>query len=203
MMVRRDSAFVYDFADNDVPGAEERDRGYWRDVGTIDAYYEAQMDLVAVHPIFNLYNQHWPIYTHHQQFPPAKFVQGGLAQESIVGAGTIVSGATVRQSVLSPNVRVQDGSYVEGSVLMDGVRVGAGCRGSARDPRQERRRPGRCAYRRGRRLGPRPLPHFGRWGRGAGKGPDGRTVMADDPLSPGATRPTSVRPAARPAAGRD
>jgi len=126
MMVRRDSAFVYDFADNDVPGAEERDRGYWRDVGTIDAYYEAQMDLVAVHPIFNLYNQHWPIYTHHQQFPPAKFVHGGLAQESIVGAGTIVSGATVRQSVLSPNVRVQDGSYIEGSVLMDGVRVGRG-----------------------------------------------------------------------------
>ena len=126
MMVRRDSAFVYDFADNDVPGAEERDRGYWRDVGTIDAYYEAQMDLVAVHPIFNLYNQHWPIYTHHQQFPPAKFVQGGLAQESIVDAGTIVSGATVRQSVLSPNVRVRDGSYIEGSVLMDGVRVGRG-----------------------------------------------------------------------------
>jgi glucose-1-phosphate adenylyltransferase len=126
MMVQRDSAFVYDFADNDVPGAEERDRGYWRDVGTIDAYYEAQMDLVAVHPIFNLYNQHWPIYTHHQQFPPAKFVHGGLAQESIVGAGTIVSGATVRQSVLSPNVRVQDGSYIEGSVLMDGVRVGRG-----------------------------------------------------------------------------
>ena len=70
-----------------MPGAEERDRGYWRDVGTIDAYYDAHMDLVAVHPIFNLYNQQWPIYTHHPQLPPAKFVEGGIAQESIVGAG--------------------------------------------------------------------------------------------------------------------
>ena len=78
MMVKQGAAYVYDFADNDVPGAEERDRGYWRDVGTIDAYYDAHMDLVAVHPIFNLYNQRWPIYTHHPQLPPAKFVEGGI-----------------------------------------------------------------------------------------------------------------------------
>src|SRR5579884_4025200 len=84
MMVKKGDAYVYDFADNDVPGAEERDRGYWRDVGTIDAYYDAHMDLVAVHPIFNLYNQQWPIYTHHEHLPPAKFVEGGIAQESIV-----------------------------------------------------------------------------------------------------------------------
>ena len=84
-MVKRDQAWVYDFSHNDVPGSEDRDRGYWRDVGTIDAYYDANMDLVSVHPIFNLYNQAWPIYTHHQQLPPAKFVDGGLAQESIVG----------------------------------------------------------------------------------------------------------------------
>jgi glucose-1-phosphate adenylyltransferase len=126
MMVKQGSVNVYDFADNDVPGAEERDRGYWRDVGTIDAYYDAHMDLVAVHPIFNLYNQQWPIYTHHPQLPPAKFVEGGLAQESIVGAGSIISGATVRHSVLSPNVRLQAGAYVEGSVLMDGVQIGRG-----------------------------------------------------------------------------
>ena len=96
LMVDQGTAWVYDFAENDVPGAEDRDRGYWRDVGTIDAYYDAHMDLVAVHPIFNLYNQQWPIITNHPQMPPAKFVEGGLAQESIVGAGAIVSGATVR-----------------------------------------------------------------------------------------------------------
>jgi glucose-1-phosphate adenylyltransferase len=126
MMVAKGAASVYDFADNDVPGAEDRDRGYWRDVGTIDAYYEAHMDLVAVHPIFNLYNRSWPIYTHHPQLPPAKFVEGGIAQESIIGAGTIIAGATVRHSVISPNVRLAAGAYVEGSVLMDGVRVGRG-----------------------------------------------------------------------------
>jgi glucose-1-phosphate adenylyltransferase len=125
-MVKHGNAYVYDFSDNDVPGAEERDRGYWRDVGTIDAYYDAHMDLVAVHPIFNLYNQQWPIYTHHPQLPPAKFIEGGIAQESIVGAGTIVAGATVRHSVISPNVRLHAGAYVEGSVLMDGVQIGRG-----------------------------------------------------------------------------
>jgi len=126
MMVKKGSAYVYDFADNDVPGAEERDLGYWRDVGTIDAYYDAHMDLVAVHPIFNLYNQQWPIYTYHPQLPPAKFVEGGIAQESMVGAGVIVAGATVRHSVISPNVRLAAGAYVEGSVLMDGVQIGRG-----------------------------------------------------------------------------
>ncbi|HEU5265081.1 MAG TPA: glucose-1-phosphate adenylyltransferase [Jatrophihabitans sp.] len=125
-MVGKDAAYVYDFADNDVPGAEDRDRGYWRDVGTLDAYYDAHMDLVAVHPIFNLYNRRWPIYTHHPQLPPAKFVEGGIAQESIIGAGAIIAGSTVRHSVISPNVRLDAGAYVEGSVLMDGVRVGRG-----------------------------------------------------------------------------
>jgi glucose-1-phosphate adenylyltransferase len=125
-MVKRDRAWVYDFSHNNVPGSEERDRGYWRDVGTIDAYFDANMDLVSVHPIFNLYNQAWPIYTHHQQLPPAKFVDGGLAQESIVGAGTIVSGSTVRNSVISPNVRIRNGAYVEGSVIMDNVQIGEG-----------------------------------------------------------------------------
>ena len=126
MMVKQGNAFVYDFADNDVPGAEERDRGYWRDVGTLDAYFDAQSDLVAVHPIFNLYNQQWPIYTYHPQLPPAKFIEGGIAQESIVGAGTIIAGATVRHSGISPNVRLHAGAYVEGSVLMDGVQIGRG-----------------------------------------------------------------------------
>ncbi len=126
MMVKQGDAYVYDFDDNDVPGAEERDQGYWRDVGTLDAYYDAHMDLVAVHPIFNLYNNQWPIYTYHPQLPSAKFIEGGIAQESLVGAGTIVSSATVRHSVLSPNVRLHAGAYVEGSVLMDGVQIGRG-----------------------------------------------------------------------------
>jgi glucose-1-phosphate adenylyltransferase len=125
-MVERKKAWVYDFNDNDVPGSEERDRGYWRDVGTMDAYYDANMDLVNVHPIFNLYNQAWPIYTNHQQLPPAKFVEGGLAQESIVGAGSILSGATVRGSVVSPGARIHSGAFVEGSVVLDNVTIGAG-----------------------------------------------------------------------------
>ncbi|HEX8768126.1 MAG TPA: sugar phosphate nucleotidyltransferase, partial [Jatrophihabitans sp.] len=125
-MVERGRASVYDFDDNDIPGSEERDRGYWRDVGTMDAYYDANMDLVSVHPIFNLYNSQWPIYTFHEQLPPAKFVDGGLAQESIVGAGAIISGCTVRGSVVSPNVKIRNGAYVEGSVIMDNVIIGEG-----------------------------------------------------------------------------
>ena len=125
-MVERERAWVYDFNTNEVPGSTDRDRAYWRDVGTMDAYYDAHMDLVSVHPIFNLYNGAWPIYTHHEQLPPAKFVDGGLAQESIVGAGSIISGSTVRGSVVSPNVLIRNGAYVEGSVLMDGVVIGEG-----------------------------------------------------------------------------
>src|SRR5215813_10254571 len=126
MMVEQGGAAVYDFADNAVPGATERDRGYWRDVGTLDAYYDAHMDLVAAHPIFNLYNRDWPIYTSHPQSPPAKFVESGTAQESIVSNGVVVSAGTVRNSVLSPGVRLDAGAYVEGSVVMDNVRIGKG-----------------------------------------------------------------------------
>lgn len=124
--VRRDTAFVYDFKDNQVPGATERDTGYWRDVGTLDAFYEAHMDLVSVHPIFNLYNGRWPIRGETHILPPAKFVQGGVAEDSVVGSGCIISAGTVRNSVLSSNVIVEDGAVVEGSVLMPGVRVGKG-----------------------------------------------------------------------------
>jgi glucose-1-phosphate adenylyltransferase len=125
-LVAQGEAGVYDFARNEVPGSTERDQGYWRDVGTIDAFYDAHMDLVSVHPIFNLYNKHWPIRGAAENLPPAKFAQGGLAQESIVGAGSILSAATVRNSVLSSNVFVEDGATVEGSVLLPGVRVGRG-----------------------------------------------------------------------------
>src|SRR6266536_317334 len=126
MLVERGEAEVYDFADNDVPGATERDQGYWRDVGTLDAYYESHMDLVSVHPVFNLYNHRWPIRTATPPLPPAKFVNSGSAVESIVGPGTIVSGSSVRDSVVSADVMIEDGAIVEGSVLLPGVRVGKG-----------------------------------------------------------------------------
>ncbi len=125
-VLARDTAYVYDFKDNQVPGATERDKGYWRDVGTLDAFYEAHMDLVSVHPIFNLYNGRWPIRGETHNLPPAKFVQSGVAEDSVVGSGCIISGGTVRNSVLSSNVIVEDGAIIEGSVLMPGVRVGKG-----------------------------------------------------------------------------
>jgi glucose-1-phosphate adenylyltransferase len=126
MLVDAGEAAVYDFADNVVPGATDRDRGYWRDVGTLDTYFEAHMDLVSVHPIFNLYNQAWPIRTATPPLPPAKFVQGGTAQESIVGPGSIISAAHITNSVVSSDVLVEAGAHVDGSVLMPGVRVGKG-----------------------------------------------------------------------------
>ncbi|MGH9063522.1 MAG: glucose-1-phosphate adenylyltransferase [Acidimicrobiales bacterium] len=130
-LVGAGQARVYDFATNVVPGASDRDRGYWRDVGTVDAYYEAHMDLVSVHPVFNLYNRHWPIYSAYEPLPPAKFVfdedtRRGHATDSMVSAGVIVSGGTVRSSVLSPGVIVHSRALVEGSVLLNGVEVGGG-----------------------------------------------------------------------------
>jgi glucose-1-phosphate adenylyltransferase len=131
MLVERGEAVVYDFADNNVPGATERDRAYWRDVGTLDAYYDAHMDLISVHPTFNLYNFEWPILTSYPPYPPAKFVHAepgrtGMAIQSMVCPGVIVSGCTVRNSVLSPDVTVHSRAEVEGSVLMSGVDVARG-----------------------------------------------------------------------------
>ncbi|SDF45452.1 glucose-1-phosphate adenylyltransferase [Klenkia brasiliensis] len=126
MLADKGEAWVYDFSTNKVPGATERDHGYWRDVGTMDSYFDAHMDLRSVSPIFNLYNDRWPIYTLPPQLPPAKFVLGGRAEDSMVSAGVIVAGGTVRGSVVSPGVRVDGASYVEDSVLMDGVHIGEG-----------------------------------------------------------------------------
>jgi glucose-1-phosphate adenylyltransferase len=130
-LVRAGRAQVYDFADNRVPGSTDRDRGYWRDVGTLDAFYEAHMDLISVHPIFNLYNSKWPIYTGHDPLPPAKFVfneegRRGYAVDSMVSPGAIVSGGTAERSILSPGVHLDSGSAVCDSVLMQGVRIGRG-----------------------------------------------------------------------------
>ncbi|HEY2206229.1 MAG TPA: glucose-1-phosphate adenylyltransferase [Pseudonocardia sp.] len=125
-LVERGEAAVYDFNANIVPGETVRDHGYWRDVGTIDAYYDAHRDLISTHPIFNLYNADWPIFALPAQRPPAKFVNGGTAQESMVSSGCIVSGAQVVHSVLSPGTYLEQGAVVQDSVLADGVRVGAG-----------------------------------------------------------------------------
>jgi glucose-1-phosphate adenylyltransferase len=130
-LVAAGRAHVYDFADNLVPGSTDRDRGYWRDVGTLDAFYEAHMDLISVHPVFNLYNREWPIYTGHDPLPPAKFVfndegRRGYAIDSMVSPGAILSGGTAQRSILSPGVHLDAGAEVCDSVLMDGVRVGRG-----------------------------------------------------------------------------
>jgi glucose-1-phosphate adenylyltransferase len=129
--VRRQEAGVYDFKDNQVPGATDRDRGYWRDVGTMRSFFDAHMDVVSPLPVFNLYNGAWPIYTAYGPQPPAKLAKGAdgsvpVAEEALLSPGAVVSGGQVRRSVLSPAVRVEQGAVVEDSVLMDGVLVGAG-----------------------------------------------------------------------------
>lgn len=126
--VSQGTAGVYDFIRNDVPGSTDRDRDYWRDVGTIDAYFEANQDLISIEPVFNLYNDDWPLYTGYIGLPPAKFVHAGPgrlghAADSIVSPGVLVSGATVAGSVLSPGVRLHSWAQVTDSVLMDGVHV--------------------------------------------------------------------------------
>jgi glucose-1-phosphate adenylyltransferase len=129
MLVERGEAAVYDFKNNIVPGSTERDRGYWRDVGTLDSFYEAHMDLIAIHPVFNLYNYDWPIYTENRPWPPAKFVHGwqerlGRAIGSMVSPGAVISGSLVENSVVSPNVHVHSWAHVDGSVLMEGADIG-------------------------------------------------------------------------------
>jgi glucose-1-phosphate adenylyltransferase len=128
MLVEDRSAHVYDFSRNSVPGETERDRGYWRDVGTLDAFYDAHMDLISVHPVFNLYNREWPILTWPDPLPPAKFVfeeegRTGHALDSMVCAGVVISGATVRRSVLSPGVHAHSYAEVDDSILFPGADV--------------------------------------------------------------------------------
>ncbi|MBM7166978.1 glucose-1-phosphate adenylyltransferase [Streptomyces sp. G44] len=125
MLTERGLAQVYDFDGNHVPGETPRDHGYWRDVGTLDSYYEAHMDLISDQPVFNLDNRRWPIYTHSGGLPPAKFCAGGIAGESIVSPGCVIRGQVTR-SVLSPGVTIEEGAVVQGSVLHDNVRVGRG-----------------------------------------------------------------------------
>ena len=128
-LVAQGTAHVYDFAENVVPGQTNRERGYWRDVGTLDAYFQANMDTIAVDPIFSYYNRRWPILTHRPPLPPAKFVfdlddRRGAAYESIVGAGVVISGGIARRSIISSDVRIHSYASVEDSLLLNGVVVG-------------------------------------------------------------------------------
>lgn len=129
--VRRNEAAVYDFKDNDVPGSTSRDRDYWRDVGTLRSYFDAHMDVVAPVPVFNLYNFDWPIFTSYGPQPPAKITRGADDQlvtvdSSVLSPGVVVSGGSVKRSVLSPSVRVRTGAEVSDAVLMHDVRVERG-----------------------------------------------------------------------------
>jgi glucose-1-phosphate adenylyltransferase len=128
-LVEQGLAQAYNFLENEVPGTDPRDAGYWRDVGTLDSYFEAHMDLCAVHPVFNLYNDEWPILTYVPSQPPAKFVHNsgervGRAINSVVSNGVIVSGGLVVDSVLSPGVRVNSWSQVKRAVVMHNTKIG-------------------------------------------------------------------------------
>ncbi len=128
--VERGECAVYDFIDNEVPGATERDSDYWRDVGSIDAYFEANLDLINVVPVFNLYNYDWPILTRNDALPPVKFVHGehgsrlGHAVNSLVSQAVIISGAEVYRSVLSPKVSVHSWAQIQDAIIMHGSRIG-------------------------------------------------------------------------------
>ena len=131
MSVDAGEAHVYDFTANVIPGVSERERAYWRDVGTLDSYFAANMDLVSVEPVFNLYNEAWPIYTSDEVAPPAKLVAvaehgAGQVADTLLSEGVVISGAYVRSSVLSPWVRIEPGATVENCVLLRDVVVGEG-----------------------------------------------------------------------------
>lgn len=130
--VAKGTAGAYDFTFNEIPGVTERDKSYWRDVGTLDSYYDAHMDLISTMPIFNLYNSEWPVFNQQINLPPAKFIHDsegnqGRTQDSIVSLGVVVSGGIVERSVLSPNVRVFSRTLVTDSILLDNVQVGRDC----------------------------------------------------------------------------
>ena len=132
-LTKQGVARVYDFSTNVIPGQDERENGYWRDVGTIDAYYEANMDLIAPVPVFNLYNERWPVYTYRKALPPAKVSRGvggepAFVDGSLLSQGSIVSGSHVERSIISPRVFIDHDAHVTDSIIMEGVHIGAGAR---------------------------------------------------------------------------
>ena len=129
MLERGDRVFAYNFIDNLVPGMRQEEKGYWKDVGTIDSYYEANMDLINVVPQLNLYNYKWPILTNQSNLPPAKTVfdeEGRCGQNlnSYVCGGCITSGSTVRRSIIGPRCKINSYSLIEDSILFENVEIG-------------------------------------------------------------------------------
>ncbi len=126
-------ARVYDFSKNEIPGQEERERGYWRDVGTLDAFWAANMDLIAPLPIFDLYNDRWPVFTTRKALPPAKVSRGSGGEPSYVDGsllcqGSIVSGSHVEHSIIGPGAFVDHDAHVTDSIIFPDVQIGAGAR---------------------------------------------------------------------------
>lgn len=133
MLVPGKKVYVYDFSTNEIRGEPENSKGYWRDVGTLDAYYEANMDLISVTPPFDLYNRYWPLRSYTPPVPPAKFIHDdenrtGHAINSAVSAGCIISGSVVKQSILGHGVHVHSHTIIEQSVVMGGTDIGKNCR---------------------------------------------------------------------------
>ena len=139
MVARGRDVYAYDFSQNEILGSHPNERGYWRDVGTIEAYWKANLDLVKVVPDFDLYNPRWPIRTWTRPLPPAKFVfadpgdgsghaRMGIATDSLVSEGSIISGGRIDRCILSPQVRINSFAHVEESILLDGVDIGRYCR---------------------------------------------------------------------------
>ena len=129
MLANRDKVFAYNFNDNLIPGMRAEEKGYWKDVGTIESYYEANMDLIHVSPMLNLYNYKWPILTNQGNLPPAKTIfdeddRRGLNIDSYVCAGCVTSGGTVKRSILGPRCKVNSYSLVEDSILFENVTIG-------------------------------------------------------------------------------
>ena len=129
MLKEGQNIYVYDFSQNEYTGMSESERGYWRDVGSIDSYWQANMDLLNYNPELNLYCTDWPLRTYNYNFPPAKFIweegdRVGMATNSMVSEGCIISGGSISRCVLSPQVRINSFSNVTDSILMENVNVG-------------------------------------------------------------------------------
>jgi len=131
-MIEKYKVYAYNFATNTHPEMEEKEQGYWKDVGTVDSYYQANMDLVAVDPVFNLYNHHWPIRTPTQVVAPAKFVwsegdRQGKALDSMVCGGVIISGGSAKRTIISPNVKINSWANISDSIIFDDAEIGRYC----------------------------------------------------------------------------
>jgi len=129
MLAAGDRVYAYNFMDNLIPGMKPEEKGYWRDVGTFDSYYETNMDLIKVSPQLNLYNYKWPILTNQGNLPPAKTVfdeegRRGQSLDSYISGGCIISGSTVRRSIIGPKCRINSFGLVEDSILFENVEVG-------------------------------------------------------------------------------